>query len=51
MLGADEDFWLKVGIDPIRMITRGGTFYTLALLSGRRGGVPRPQRPGQRLRV
>ena len=29
VLGADEDFWLKVGIDPIRMITRGGTFYTL----------------------
>ena len=29
MLGADEDFWLKVGIDPIQMITRGGTYYTL----------------------
>ncbi len=29
VLGADEDFWLKVGIDPIQMITRGGTFYTL----------------------
>jgi hypothetical protein len=29
VLGADEDFWIKVGIDPIRMITRGGTFYTL----------------------
>lgn len=29
VLGADEDFWLKVGIDPIRMITRGGTYYTL----------------------
>lgn len=29
VLGADEDFWLKVGIDPVRMITRGGTFYTL----------------------
>jgi hypothetical protein len=29
VLGADEDFWHKVGIDPIRMITRGGTYYTL----------------------
>jgi hypothetical protein len=29
VLGADEDFWLKVGIDPVQMITRGGTFYTL----------------------
>ena len=29
VLGADEDFWHKVGIDPIQMITRGGTYYTL----------------------
>jgi hypothetical protein len=29
VLGADEDFWQKVGIDPIQLITRGGTFYTL----------------------
>ncbi len=29
VLGSDEDFWLKVGIDPIRVITRSGTFYTL----------------------
>lgn len=29
VLGADEDFWQKVGIDPIQMITRGGTYYTL----------------------
>jgi hypothetical protein len=29
VLGSDEDFWLKVGIDPVRMITSGGTFYTL----------------------
>ena len=29
VLGADEDFWIKVGIDPIQMITRGGTYYTL----------------------
>src|SRR5271165_1861652 len=29
VLGADEDFWLKVGIDPIRIMTAAGTFYTL----------------------
>ncbi len=29
MLGGDEDFWLKVGIDPIRIMTAAGTFYTL----------------------
>jgi hypothetical protein len=29
VLGADEDFWGKVGIDPIRMMTSTGTFYTL----------------------
>jgi hypothetical protein len=29
VLGSDEDFWLKVGIDPIRMLTGAGTFYTL----------------------
>lgn len=29
VLGADEDFWLKVGIDPVQMITASGTFYTL----------------------
>ena len=29
VLGADEDFWHKVGIDPVQMMTRGGTFYTL----------------------
>jgi hypothetical protein len=29
VLGSDEDFWVKVGIDPVRMMTRGGTFYTL----------------------
>lgn len=29
VLGSDEDFWLKVGIDPVRMITSAGTFYTL----------------------
>jgi hypothetical protein len=29
VLGSDEDFWVKVGIDPVRMMTRGGTYYTL----------------------
>jgi hypothetical protein len=29
VLGGDEDFWMKVGIDPIRIMTAAGTFYTL----------------------
>ena len=29
VLGSDEDFWTNVGIDPIRLLTRGGTYYTL----------------------
>ncbi|MGV0795087.1 protein export chaperone SatS [Mycolicibacterium sp. XJ1819] len=29
VLGSDSDFWLKVGIDPVRIMTRGGTYYTL----------------------
>src|ERR1700759_3952291 len=29
VLGADEDFWVKVGIDPIRIMTSAGTFYSL----------------------
>ena len=29
VLGADEDFWVKVGIDPVRMMTSSGTFFTL----------------------
>ena len=29
ILGSDEDFWLQVGIDPIRIMTSSGTFYTL----------------------
>ncbi|OBA70531.1 primosomal protein [Mycobacterium sp. 1554424.7] len=29
VLGGDEDFWVQVGIDPIRIITSSGTFYTL----------------------
>jgi hypothetical protein len=29
VLGGDEDFWSKVGIDPIRIMIDAGTFYTL----------------------
>jgi len=29
VLGGDEDFWTKVGIDPIRLMTSTGTLYTL----------------------
>jgi hypothetical protein len=29
VLGGDEDFWLKVGIDPVRIMTSAGWFYTL----------------------
>ncbi|MGH3561489.1 MAG: protein export chaperone SatS [Mycobacterium sp.] len=29
VLGGDESFWTKVGIDPIRILTGAGTFYTL----------------------
>ena len=29
VLGSDEDFWGHVGIDQIRLLTRGGTFFTL----------------------
>ncbi|BBY28524.1 protein export chaperone SatS [Mycolicibacterium sediminis] len=29
VLGGDEDFWTQVGIDPIRIMSRGGTYYTL----------------------
>ncbi|WP_292975196.1 primosomal protein [Mycobacterium sp.] len=29
VLGGDEDFWAKVGIDPIRIMTGTSTFYTL----------------------
>jgi hypothetical protein len=29
VLGSDDDFWHKVGIDPVRMMTSGGTYYTL----------------------
>jgi len=29
VLGSDEDFWIQVGIDPIRIMTGSDTFYTL----------------------
>jgi hypothetical protein len=29
VLGSDEDFWLKVGIDPVRIMIGSGTYYTL----------------------
>ncbi|OMC30510.1 primosomal protein [Mycobacterium sp. GA-1841] len=29
VLGGDEDFWAKVGIDPVRIMTGSGTVYTL----------------------
>lgn len=29
VLGGDEDFWQKVGIDPVRIMTGSGTVYTL----------------------
>ena len=29
VLGSDEDFWRRVGIDPVRIMTSAGTFYTL----------------------
>jgi hypothetical protein len=29
VLGSDEDFWAQVGIDPIRIMTGAGTFFTL----------------------
>ncbi|HTI75116.1 MAG TPA: primosomal protein [Mycobacterium sp.] len=29
VLGSDDDFWLKVGIDPVQVMTSAGTYYTL----------------------
>ncbi|MGE0216595.1 protein export chaperone SatS [Mycolicibacterium sp.] len=29
VLGSDEDFWARVGIDPVRIMTNGGTYFTL----------------------
>jgi hypothetical protein len=34
VLGSDEDFWAKVGIDPVRLMTGGGTYYTLRCYLG-----------------
>ena len=34
VLGDDEDFWTNVGIDPVRLLTRGGTYYTLRCYLG-----------------
>lgn len=34
VLGADTDFWTKVGIDPIRIITDNGTLFTLRCYLG-----------------
>ncbi|MGW0162667.1 protein export chaperone SatS [Mycobacterium sp. NPDC003323] len=34
VLGSDEDFWTQVGIDPIRIMTSGGTLYTLRCYIG-----------------
>ncbi|PRC41470.1 primosomal protein [Mycobacterium sp. ITM-2017-0098] len=29
VLGSDKDFWARVGIDPVRIMTTGGNFFTL----------------------
>lgn len=29
VLGSDEDFWIKVGIDPVQIMASAGTYYTL----------------------
>lgn len=34
VLGGDKDFWLQVGIDPIRIMTSSGTFFTLRCYLG-----------------
>ena len=34
VLGSDEDFWHKVGIDPVRLMTSAGTYYTLRCYLG-----------------
>jgi hypothetical protein len=46
VLGSDEDFWHRVGIDPVRIMTSAGTFFTLrcylddqAIFLGRNGRV------------
>ncbi|CAN5194935.1 hypothetical protein BH09ACT8_BH09ACT8_27650 [soil metagenome] len=42
VLGDDEDFWVKVGIDPIQMLTSSGTFYTLRCYFPDQTGEDRP---------
>lgn len=34
VMGGDKEFWAKVGIDPIRIMTGNGTFYTLRCYLG-----------------
>lgn len=54
VLGSDADFWEQVGIDPVRVMTGGGTFYTLRcyfderpIFLGRNGQIQRvPLRAG-----
>ncbi|VEG52187.1 Uncharacterised protein [Mycolicibacterium aurum] len=29
VLGSDKDFWARVGIDPVRIMSSGGTYFTL----------------------
>lgn len=36
VLGGDEDFWQRVGIDPVRLMTSSGTFFTLRCYLGDR---------------
>lgn len=34
VLGSDDDFWMKVGIDPVRIMTSNGTYFTLRCYLG-----------------
>jgi len=36
VLGSDEDFWQRVGIDPVRVMTSSGTLFTLRCYLGDR---------------
>ena len=51
MLGSDEDFWHRVGIDPVRMMTGAGTFFTLRCYLDDAADLPGPQRKSQRVRL
>ena len=51
VLGSDDDFWLKVGIDPVRMMTSARHLLHAALLSRRPADLPGPQRKNQRVRL